>query len=115
MAKYVATFSIPAGAIQDWVQTVDEATRNEQTQKMMQEWQQWMDTHASAIVDKGLPLGKTKRVTQEGIADTKNDLNFYIVVEADSHDAAAQMFKNHPHLQIPASYIEVMDASRPMP
>jgi hypothetical protein len=114
--KFVATFSIPAAAIQDWQKSVDEAERNEQTQKMMVEWQQWMDTHASAIIDKGLPLGKTKRVTAEGVADIRNDLNWYMVIEAESHDAAAEMFRTHPHVvTIPTAYIEIMDASRSMP
>jgi len=34
-------------------------------------------------------------------------------VEAESHEAAAKAFENHPHLQIPQSSIEVM-AVRPM-
>jgi hypothetical protein len=34
-------------------------------------------------------------------------------VEAESHEAAAKAFENHPHLQIPQSSIEVMYV-RPM-
>jgi hypothetical protein len=30
-------------------------------------------------------------------------------VEADSHEAAAKAFENHPHLQIPQSSIQVME------
>lgn len=112
MNKYFVLFAIPAAAIEQWVTTVDEATRKEQSEKVMHEWQEWMTTHASSIIDKGLPLSKTKRVTSDGVTDTKNDLNWYLVVEAESHEAAADMFKGHPHLQIPTSYIEVMDASR---
>lgn len=115
MSKYFVTFSIPAAAIEEWVKTVDESTRKEQSDKMMKDWQTWMKDHDSAILDKGLPLGKTKRVTKEGVTDTKNDLNWYLVVEADSHDAAADIFKDHPHLEIPSAYIEIMDASRTMP
>lgn len=113
MNKYFVTFSIPAAAIQEWMTTVDEATRQQQTQEMMQSWQKWMDEHSAHILDKGLPLGKTKRVTKDGIVDTKNDLNWYLVVEAESHEMAAEMFRNHPHLDIPTSYIEIMDASHP--
>jgi hypothetical protein len=113
MKKFFATFSIPAASIQEWVANVDEAARKEQTEKMMQEWQAWMTSHESSILDKGLPLGKTKRVTKEGIEDAKNDLNWYLVIEAESHEAAAEMFRNHPHLEIPSAYIEIMDASRP--
>jgi hypothetical protein len=33
----------------------------------------------------------------------------YSLVEAESHKAAAAAFKNHPHLQIPQSSIQVME------
>jgi hypothetical protein len=113
MKKFFVTFSIPAAAIQEWMTKVDEATRKQQSDEMMQSWKQWMETHAAQILDKGLPLGKTKRVTKDGVADTKNDLNWYLVIEAESHEAAADLLKDHPHLHIPSAYIEVMDASRP--
>jgi len=113
MKKFFVLFAIPAAAIQEWMATVDEAARKEQSDKIMHEWQVWMSAHESAILDKGLPLGKTKRVSKEGIADSRNDLNWYLLVQADSHEAAAEMFKDHPHLQIPTSYIEIMDATRP--
>jgi hypothetical protein len=57
--------------------------------------------------------GKTKRVTSNGVADTRNDIILYSVVEAESHEAAARAFENHPHLQIPQSSVEIMEI-RPM-
>ena len=71
-----------------------------------------MQKHASAIsgTEAG---GKTKRVTADGVSDTKNDVMLYAFVEAESHEAAAKMFERHPHLQIPQSSIEVMEV-RPM-
>jgi hypothetical protein len=113
MKKFTVIFGIPAATIQEWMTNTDEVSRKEQTEKMMKEWQDWMTAHDAAILDKGLPLGKTKHVTAKGVEDTKNDLNWYLVVQAESHDEAAQMFVNHPHLQIPGSYAEVMDSSRP--
>jgi hypothetical protein len=116
MKKFVALFCIPAAAIQEWMSNVDEATRKEQTDKMMQEWNDWMAAHEGMVLDKGLPLGKTKRVDANGITDITNDLNWYLVFEAESHEAAAELFKNHPHIvAIPTAYVEVMDASRAMP
>ena len=39
----------------------------------------------------------------------------YATVEADSHDEAAKLFKDHPHLQIPQATIEIMEVrSKPM-
>lgn len=109
MKKFFVLFGIPAAAIQEWMTTVDEATRKEQTEKLMHDWNEWMAAHEDVIVDKGLPLGKTKRVDANGVSDGKNDLNWYLIVEAESHEAAADMFKDHPHIvQIPSAYAEVM-------
>jgi hypothetical protein len=114
MKKFVAIFGLPASAIQEWMATVDEASRKEQTEKLMGEWKAWNEAHKESIVDAGLPLGKTKRVNKDGVTDVKNDLNWMMIVQADSHEAAAQLFVGHPHLvTIPSSYVEVMDSSRP--
>jgi len=51
---------------------------------------------------------KTKRITANGISETKNDICLYSFIEAESHEAAAKIFENHPHLQIPNASIEVM-------
>lgn len=113
MKKFFVLFCIPAAAIQKWMAEVDEATRTTQTAEMMQSWQKWMTEHESMILDKGLPVGKTKRVTSEGVNDAKNDINWYLVIEAESHEAAAAMFVGHPHLAIPTAYIDISDASHP--
>ena len=61
------------------------------------------------------PLGKTKRVDAKGSTNTKNEIGGYSIVQADSHDAAAKVFgKDHPHLQIPGAWIEIIEVM-PMP
>ena len=82
------------------------------SKKMQGEWKKWMSDHAKMITDTGVG-GKTKRVSSNGTSDAKNDIILYSFVEAESHEAAAKAFENHPHLQIPQSTIEVMEA-RPM-
>lgn len=114
MKKYFALFCVPAASMQEWMANVPEATRKEQMDTMMKDWAAWQEKHKAAIIDTGGPLGKTKRVTSEGIADAKNDLNYYLVVQADSHEAAAELFKDNPHLAITSSYIEVMDSNQGM-
>jgi hypothetical protein len=115
MNKFVAIFSIPSAAMKDWMASTDEATRKQQSDEMMKGWQKWMGDHKSAIADKGLPLGKTKRVTKGEVDDVVNDLNWYMLVEAESHTEAAELFKNHPHLNIPGAYVDVMNVpSQPM-
>jgi hypothetical protein len=114
MDKYIALFSTPAETMQQWMATTDEATRKAQMDQMMSDWKTWAEAHKDAIVDQGTGLGKTKRVSKEGVTDTKNDLNYSMVVQAESHEAAAQMFVENPHLQmIPNSYVQVMGTMGP--
>lgn len=75
----------------------------------MAAWRAWAERHADRIVEPGGPLGKTKRVTKAGVEDVRNNLAAYVVVEADSQDAAAAMFENHPHFAIfPGDGVEIM-------
>jgi hypothetical protein len=71
-----------------------------------------MADHAEMIISTEAG-GKTKRVTASGVSDTRNDIVLCSYVEAQSHEAAAKAFEDHPHLQIPQSSIEVMYV-RPM-
>jgi hypothetical protein len=58
----------------------------------------------------GGPIGKTKRVSAAGVAATRNDTCGYVVVQADSHEAAAKLFEGHPHFSImPGEAVEVME------
>jgi hypothetical protein len=72
-------------------------------------WHDWVEKHQAAIVAMGGPLGKTKKVSQEGIVDTSNPMGAFTVVRADSHEAAARLFLNHPHFAIfPGDSVEIM-------
>jgi len=72
-------------------------------------WRAWAEKHQSAIVGMGGPLGKTKKVSQRGIEDTSNEMGAYMVVRADSHEAAAELFERHPHFTIfPGEAVEIM-------
>lgn len=72
-------------------------------------WAEWEDRHAASLVDSGGMVGKTRRAAKEGIADAVNPICGYVVVEADTFDAAAQLFENHPHFAIfPGDSVDVM-------
>jgi hypothetical protein len=72
-------------------------------------WKAWVAKHQAALVEMGGPLGKTKRVGPEGIADVSNEMGAFTVVRAESQEAAAKMFENHPHFAIfPGEAVEVM-------
>ena len=76
----------------------------------MDAWMKWGRDHASSIVENGGPLGRTKRVTKDGIKDIRNNLAGYTVVRAESQEAAAKMFLNHPHFTIfPGDAVEIME------
>jgi hypothetical protein len=109
--KFLVLYLVPASVMEEWSKT-DPNDRKVVEEKMRGEWGNWMSTHSKMIIatDAG---GKTKRVTSSGISDTKNDIILCSIVEAESHEAAAKAFEDHPHLQIPQSSIEVMEI-RPM-
>jgi hypothetical protein len=79
---------------------LSEAGRNVREQAGMQAWGHWVETHRDAIVDTGAPLGKTLRVSKGGVEGIRNDLVAFTVVRAQSYEAAAKMFEDHPHFMI---------------
>jgi hypothetical protein len=109
--KFLVLYLAPASVLETWSKTDPEARRAAE-EKMRGEWVDWMGDHAP-MIRSSEAAGHTKRVSSEGIVDAKNDIMLCAVVEADSHEAAAKAFQNHPHLQIPQSSIEVTEV-RPM-
>lgn len=94
---------------------MDEAKRKEREEEGFQAWMAWGGKHAGAIVDEGAPLGKTKRAARDGISDIKNNIAGYVIVRAESHEAAAKLFEGHPHFTIfPGDAVEIMECL-PMP
>jgi hypothetical protein len=89
---------------------MSEAERKRSEISGMQTWMRWGEQHAAAIVETGGPLGKTKRVDPEGVSAASNAICGYVVVEAESHEAAARMFADHPHFTIfPGEAVEIME------
>jgi hypothetical protein len=111
MKRFLVLYLVPASVMADWAKT-DPATKQAEEQKMHAAWGKWMGDHAKMIISTEAG-GKTKRVTTSGVSDTRNDIVLCSFVEAQSHEAAAKAFEDHPHLQIPQSSIEVMYV-RPM-
>jgi hypothetical protein len=102
MAKFLAVYT---GSAEAAAPPPDEAT----IAKGLAAWTDWMTKHAGRIVEAGGPLGSTKKVTRTGIADIRNGMAGYVILEADSHEAAARMFEGHPHFAIfPGEGVEIM-------
>ena len=107
MAKFLVLYLAPTAVVDEWMKTPAEQRKVEE-EKMMNEWKKWTSEHATKFADHGAGVGKPKRIDANGITDTRNDIMLYAIVNADSPDAAAAIFRGHPHLQIPQSSIEVM-------
>lgn len=58
----------------------------------------WEEDHAADIAYLGGPLGPTKRASPEGVATVVNELTVFIVLRAASHQAAAELVRDHPHI-----------------
>jgi len=85
------------------------AMSDEDNQKFMQAWGDWAARHEKAIIDGGAPVGRTRLVTAKGVSDTKNAITGYTIVEAASHEEAAAMFTDHPHVRMLDLCVEVME------
>jgi hypothetical protein len=111
MKKFLAIYIGTASAFEEsgW-NAMAEGKRKELEAAGFKAWMDWGGAHADAIVDQGAPLGKTKRAAKEGISDIKNSVAGYVIVQAESHEAAAKMFERHPHFAVfPGDSVEIME------
>ena len=62
----------------------------------------WIGGLGDAVVNPGTPLGKSKIVSSNGVSDDggSNALTGFSIVKADSMDAALEMAKACPYLDI---------------
>ena len=110
MTQFLAVFtgSKNSPRMQAWM-AMPEAERKTKEQEGIAAWGAWMGQHQSVLAFPGGPLGKTKLVGPNGISDISNNLGGFVVVTADSHEAAAKLFEKHPHFTIfPGESVEVM-------
>ncbi len=107
MKFFTAIYIAPVGTLDEWMKK-PEVERQEAEAKMRQEWDMWTAAHKNAILNT-IALGKTKRVSANGIEDARNGFMISSYVTAESPEAAAAIFEKHPHLQIPGATIEIME------
>jgi hypothetical protein len=111
MKRFLAIYIGTATALEraQW-DKLDEEKRKAVQASGFKAWMEWGTANAAAIVDQGSPVGKTKRASPEGISDIKNSMVGYVIVQAESHEAAAKLFENHPHFAIfPGDSVEIME------
>ncbi len=74
----------------------------EEGAKYMAKWKAWIGGLGDAVVNPATPLGKSKTVSSGGVSDDggSNPLMGFSIVKADSMDAALEMAKGCPHLEL---------------
>ena len=108
--SYLAVFlgSKASPRAKAWM-ALPEAERRAKEREDVAAWKAWVAKHQAIVAPMGGPLGKTKRVDEGGIHDVSNDLGAFMVVQAESPEAAAKLFENHPHFTIfPGECVEIM-------
>jgi len=111
MKNFLAVFTGTSEAMErsGW-NALTEQQRQERTQAGTKAWHAWMRSNEGRIVVPGGPIGTTKRVSSGGIEQARNNICGYVVVSADSHEAAARLFEGHPHFSMfPGEAVEVME------
>ena len=109
MKRFLAIYIGTPGGFEKW-QKLDEATRKSRETAGIKAWKEWGETHSAIIVDQGGPLGKTKRTAADGVSDVRNSMTAYVIVQAETQEAAAKLFEKHPHFSIfPGESVEIME------
>lgn len=108
--KFFVTYQMPHAGLDEWMKLPEETRKAQETQ-MQNEWNAWMAAHANVITETA-GVGKPKRVTAAGVEDARNDIMMYSFIEAETPEAAAEIFKGHPHFGIPGAWIEVMTVNK---
>jgi len=74
--------------------------------KMMSDWQNWVESMGTDLVDPGNGVGMSKTVMSDGsVVDNggSNPFSGYCCIRADSMDEALNQTKNHPFLSMGGS------------
>jgi len=90
------------------------AATPEQMKAGMDAWMAWAKKAGSAVVDLGMPLMSAKQIASGSVKDGSGTVNGFSILQGDSMDAIVGLLKEHPHLHMPGSSIEVFEG-RSMP
>lgn len=109
MPHFLAAFTMTRADLAKF-RAMPKAEQDAVDAKGLAEWEAWDKRHAAAIVNHGGMVGKTTRITRDGtIAPATNDFCGYIIIEAETAEAAAALFADHPHIRtFPGDGVDIM-------
>ncbi len=106
MQKFLVLYCMPVSGLEEWMKIPAEE-RKSQEEGLKAKWDVWMETNKGMMTGPTAGVGKTKRITTGGVADAKNDIMLYSIVQGESQEEVAKAFEGHPHLEIPGAWIDV--------
>lgn len=108
MSRFLAVYTMPAENAARF-RAMPKADQDAVDALGIRQWAEWESRTKPLITESGGMVGKTLRVTKSGIAPATNTICGYLVVEAETIEAAAQLFADHPHIQtFPGETIDIM-------
>ena len=115
MKRFLAVYMGMDGFERKGWDALDPAARKAREAEGMKAWMDWQTANAARIVDGGGPLGKTRRAASDGITDYRNAMTGYVILEAESLEAAAAAVRKPPALfHLPREAVEIVECL-PMP
>lgn len=109
MKKFLAIFVAPIEAYDKMLEEMSKRSSEEKNMKM-EAWKDWMEQNKDSISDPGGAVGSAKRVTEGGsVADIRNTIGGYMIVQAENHDSAVKIFESTPHFGVSGGAVEVME------
>ena len=88
----------------------------EESKNHMTKWRAWSEGLGKALVDPGVPVGMSKTISAEGVVDNggSNPVNGITILQAENIDAAIELAKTCPHIDIGGTIeiAEAMDMSK---
>ena len=108
MPKFLAVYTMKA---EDFARfrNLSKAEQDAIDAEGIPKWVEWEERNAAHILNRGGMVGKTTRVTRDGIAAASNPICGYLIVEAPTAEAAARLFQNHPHITVfPGDGVDIM-------
>jgi hypothetical protein len=87
-----------------------------QMEAVLGEWNAWAGRVGSGMIDFGTPLDGGVRVASDGsTSPSTREVTGYSLIEAADLDAALELAKGHPHLNMPGGCEIEVHESLPVP